>query len=154
MAVTISDIATQTPDVNKEPDKITEYAAEKDKKIAQQQKLLESNKKQIAALSKLQEFKGGVFRRRRALIQQMKELQAFSLQSALITHQQIYSAEYPYVCDVTRDTVKRTDIQDIFAYIVVSCLKALKCVRSHYCSDVAEAASLLCCGHVLCVNSD
>jgi hypothetical protein len=32
VAVTISDIATQTPDVNKEPDKITEYAAEKDKK--------------------------------------------------------------------------------------------------------------------------
>jgi len=32
VAVTISDIATQTPDVNEEPDKITEYAAEKDLK--------------------------------------------------------------------------------------------------------------------------
>jgi len=154
VAVTISDIATQTPDVNEEADKITEYATEKDKKIAQQQKLLESNEKQIAALHKLQEFKGGVFRRRRALIQQMKELQAFSLHSALITHQHIFSAEYPYVCDVTRGTVKRTDIQDIFAYKAMSSLKALKCGRSHYCSDVAEAASLLWCGHVLCVSSD
>ena len=55
VAVTTHDIATQTPDVNEEPEKITDDGGEKVKKIAEQQKLLQSNQKQIAALQKLLE---------------------------------------------------------------------------------------------------
>jgi len=75
VAVTTSEIATQTPNVNEEPEKITDDGGEKVKKIAELQKLLESNEKQIAALQKLLDFKDGVFQRRRALIHEMKELQ-------------------------------------------------------------------------------
>jgi len=56
------EVYTQTPDGNEQPEKRTDIgAAGKDKKIA--------------ALQKLLEFKYGVFRRRKALIQEMKKRQ-------------------------------------------------------------------------------